>query len=432
MRKSRTLQFELEIAFYSEFAQHTIVRSSSEYDHRPPRFNPVKVVRPLTECSFSRNLCLQNNTLGYLGPIFDDLEGGGSVRIDFSYNQLTEQALTAALGSFTNSKGLLQLNFSGNRITRLPPNMVAGLADLAHSPANVAIWMQSNPIVGIDPTAFSGAPMRVANIQSLTLDMSNPTNGTLRVPASLAFELVNWGLSQDVRYALAPAKLSLLLGNTGVDMSIVGMLGHVQNAPPELNIDLSGNGYTIVPPGMFRFSRATSINMSHNNITHIASDAFKYNLDLQSLDVRHNQLTVINAVLMSNTPTVSSLFTGTNYIWALPLTNNHIAHASDATENQIACSSYGPNVTNCTCTAPLHLSTHCGYIRCMPSEDGCPVDQLFNSSDCSMSPRSACVVPSQVSPQLFYSQSLQLFLPVTNCTSAYARSHGNGFRSAYQ
>jgi hypothetical protein len=375
---------------------------------------------------------LQNNTLGYLGPIFDGLEGGGSVSIDFSYNQLTDQALSAALGSFTNSKGLLQLNFFGNLITRLPPNMVAGLADLAHSPANVEIQMQSNPIVGIDPAAFSGLPLRVANIKSLSLDMSNPTNGTLRVPASLAFDLVNWGLSPDVGYALAPAILTLLLGNTSVDMSIVGILGHVQNPPPELNIDLSGNGYTIVPPEMFRFSRATSIDISHNNITHIASDAFRYNLDLQSLDVRQNQLTVVNAVLMSNTPTVSSLYTGTNHIWAIPLTNNHIAHATDATENLIACSSYGPNATNCTCTAPLHVSTHCGYIRCMSSEDGCAVDQLFNSSDCSISPLSACVDPSQVSPQLFYSQSLQVFLPVTNCTSAYARSHGKGFRSAYQ
>lgn len=167
-------------------------------------------------------------------------------------------------------------------------------------------------------------------------------------------------------------------------------------------------------------------------VSSIAGDAFNYTFFLRHLMLSSNQLTEISQSFLDNTPALEVLELQDNSIWALPMVRNHISSPVHATGNPLQCDQYGPTMTGCTCTPPLVTSEHCGYTRCLPTANGCHSNLLFNSSNCSVAPASACVNGSVVLGIQYYNEPLKSFLPLTVCESAYPTASGFGYIEAYQ
>jgi Leucine-rich repeat (LRR) protein len=59
-----------------------------------------------------------------------------------------------------------------------------------------------------------------------------------------------------------------------------------------MHVGLRNNNFTKVGSGMFNGSTVTSIDLSHNRITFISENAFNYTLELRTLDLSCNNITV--------------------------------------------------------------------------------------------------------------------------------------------
>jgi hypothetical protein len=185
-------------------------------------------------------------------------------------------------------------------------------------------------------------------------------------------------------------------------MSVAKTLG-LTNPPGSLNAMLRNNSYTAIPSGAFAGTVVTSIDLSYNNITSVAQDAFTYNFNVQTLDLSKNQLGVVPTGTLNTLPALRDFRISDNKIWAIQQSNTHLSSAENAAGNVIQCSAFGANTAGCTCPlAGYNLSLHCGYWRCTQEPNGCPPEQIFNSSDCSNAPGSLCVNTSHIPPDQYY------------------------------
>eukprot|EP00035_Acanthoeca_spectabilis_P016487 m.337763 g.337763 ORF g.337763 m.337763 type:complete len:300 (+) comp16533_c3_seq36:2942-3841(+) len=131
-------------------------------------------------------------------------------------------------------------------------------------------------------------------------------------------------------------------GNPRVQPSVVRALSTAPNSPAFLHINLSWNNYSMLAAGVFDGSRASSIDLSHNSITHIAFDAVDYNFDLISLRLSFNRLTTLTTAFLNRLPGLKSLLVDHNELLALPATNNHLAAFTSGSHNPLQCAFYGP------------------------------------------------------------------------------------------
>eukprot|EP00037_Helgoeca_nana_P031080 m.392601 g.392601 ORF g.392601 m.392601 type:complete len:1013 (+) comp28325_c0_seq15:255-3293(+) len=386
----------------------------------------------LSDCLFTGfsaqalSVDLYGNRLRSIGSIFDGFTASGYVRLGVASNELTADAVRSAMNSYSSSVAVLTLDFSFNHVTELPGGVFSNL--LADTPGHgdITLNLSWNPLQSISPTAFVGSH---SYIRSILLDLSHPTAGPLMAPLQpFNFSGIRWhgppGSGLGVR-------IYVVLTNTNVDLSIVRALSHDPRGPNGVLLDLSYNNYTVVPAGVFNSSRVTLLNLSNCRITHLSDDAFNYTLRLQILDLSNNFLTVEKAAFVANTPGLDMLVLNNNHILAVPLTSNHIANSASGTGNVLQCSLYGPTASGCVCGPGYTLASGwCGYVRCIPSStpNGCGAGAIFNSTDCSRAPFSACVMGT-VTGQ-FYSESDTAFLTISRCTSAFPRD--GSYLNAYE
>jgi len=354
---------------------------------------------------------LQNNSITELGAIFRGFEGTVACYIDLSYNHVGGVSLKTALNSFTESAAALTLNARGNNVESVPGRLFTPDSDSAtglHS--RVTVDLSLNPIMNISSSLFVVGYSR-REFQSIVIDLSHPTRGHIHTPPLLPFD-------DGIVWDSTGGTLNVSLAGAGVDFDVVRALSG-SYGPKTLAVDLSHNNYTSVPAGAFDGSLAAWIDLSHNEITNVSASAFNYTLLLDVLDLSHNNLTVIEEDLMFNMPGLSSLVLTGNEVLAIPQSSNHIAEAADVSHNPLQCATYGPVATNCTCTSGLHVSIHCGYVRCTPHPDGCAPGTILNKSDCTNAPWSACV--SDVPADQYYDNATQSFLPAMICATAFPR-----------
>ena len=115
------------------------------------------------------------------------------------------------------------------------------------------------------------------------------------------------------------------------------------------------------------------------------------------------------------------------------MTSNHISEKISMMNNTLWCQSYGPDLTNCTCTDPSYTySEHCGYGRCLfNSTTGCSKNTFLNISGCRLAPYSQCVTTCP--KDQFYEAHAQTCLPVTVCSTEFADpSSPLKYRDAYE
>eukprot|EP00036_Acanthoecidae_sp_10tr_P019896 CAMPEP_0206306090 /NCGR_PEP_ID=MMETSP0106_2-20121207/10618_1 /ASSEMBLY_ACC=CAM_ASM_000206 /TAXON_ID=81532 /ORGANISM="Acanthoeca-like sp., Strain 10tr" /LENGTH=1445 /DNA_ID=CAMNT_0053736995 /DNA_START=267 /DNA_END=4604 /DNA_ORIENTATION=- len=354
---------------------------------------------------------LQYNSITALGAIFRGFEGTVACFVHLSDNHIDGLSVKSALNSFTESAAALTLNVSGNDVTSVPEGLFSPDSDSAtglHS--RVTVDLSFNPILHVSSSLFDvGYSQR--EFQSIVIDMSHPTRGHIHMPPLLPYY-------DGIVWDSTGGTLNVSLAGAGVDFDVVRALSG-SYGPKTLAVDLSHNNYTSVPAGAFDGSLAAWIDLSHNEITNVSASAFNYTLLLDVLDLSHNNLTVIEEDLMFNMPGLSSLVLTGNEVLAIPQSSNHIAEAADVSHNPLQCATYGPVATNCTCTSGLHVSIHCGYVRCTPHPDGCAPGTILNKSDCTNAPWSACV--SDVPADQYYDNATQSFLPAMICATAFPR-----------
>eukprot|EP00037_Helgoeca_nana_P023872 m.248964 g.248964 ORF g.248964 m.248964 type:complete len:1003 (+) comp26476_c1_seq17:3-3011(+) len=363
---------------------------------------------------------LVDNEVTDVGEVFQGFVGVAEVVCDLQGNAVTADGLATAMQSYREGTALLTLIFRDNNITELPAQLFDGMGRDTPIGLSIIVDVSSNPISMLSTASFSGASL----LQSVTILLSNTTAHSLAIPTT---PFVYTGIEWD---AANGGALRLFFGNTSVDMAIVRALSSGANLPETLEVNLMNNDFRYIPPGAFHGSRATAIDLSSNAITWVSPDAFDYTLDLRTLALSNNRLTVINAGLMSNVPALASLIFNDNLVWAVPLTSNHVGERTAANSNVLACAAFGPMLSGCACPRGLVFSTHCGYGRCLSTMDGCGVGLLFNNRSCAAAPSSTCIASCAVGQ--YYSAGLQECVAVTQCSTAFRQGSTTQFQKAYQ
>lgn len=198
-------------------------------------------------------------------------------------------------------------------------------------------------------------------------------------------------------------------------------------------LDLSNNGITSVRGNTFSLlTRLWWLDLSDNIVTEVPSNFIPYSAVLESVDLSRNLLTALSQGFCDNGPALRSLNVANNRIAALPIYNNHLGVASNAQNNPLSCQVFVPKLQNCQCSNGLHLSNHCGYVRCTEQPTGCPSTVYFNKTNCSLAPWSSCVATTQFLGRQFYHAETSTFLVVTECATAFQTSNGTGHLEAYQ
>eukprot|EP00040_Diaphanoeca_grandis_P035382 m.222338 g.222338 ORF g.222338 m.222338 type:complete len:1048 (+) comp33371_c0_seq6:308-3451(+) len=370
----------------------------------------------------SLDVQVRNNKISSVGAIFQGYTGS-SCDLSLYNNEVPSASLKAMLDSF--ESGLqIHINLAYNNITELPNGLFLNVAITVVGGDIISLNLSHNPITLINEFAFKRAPQNAffGNILSIEIDMSNPTNGKILCPATLSFENVAWS-------AATGGSVRLDLTNSGVNLSMVNALSG-SNAPHILEIILSHNNISYVAPYAFENSRVSYLDLSNNHITIVSARAFVYNQYLSKLDLSNNLLAVVENQLVSNSP-FASLAVSNNMIWAVPLVRNNIINAAAGVNNVIVCSSYGPELTqaSCTCTDGLVYSEHCGYGRCMSTRSGCSGATFVNATDCKLAPFSTCL--SACPEEQYYDYTTGSCLPVTDCATEFPNPGGK-FSLAYQ
>lgn len=363
-----------------------------------------------------------------LGPIFAgcNLLHGKLVAV-LANNQIRDNGtgVKSALDSASSCAASITLILRNNSVTALP----SGLLEFIGSAARACGFLQCtlvdawlhldvsfNPLATVDQQVLTGAiwPVRMylrTTVAMIGLDVSSSTV-PLDFPESLDLFSIPWAPSNDDG---TNGSLEVILSNnSGVPITVVRALSVGTNAPGSLSVGLAGNGYTEIGPLDFAGSVATHLDLSNNAITSVADNAFVYNFFLRSLDLSHNQVTVLSTTFFSNLPAMERLVVASNQLVALPLTNNHISQIADAVDNPLQCAGYGATAFGCFCPHTHQLGADfCGYVRCTPvsTTDGCDNGTLFNRSDCSAAPWSTCV-SGEISGQFYHDGS---FGDITNC-----------------
>lgn len=380
-----------------------------------------------------RSVRLAGNNISRVGSIFTTCTNrNGHLKLDLSNNFIDDDFLEVSLGSARSCASSLTVDLNHNNVSTVRfSNLVnytrryCDVNPCPHSlPVDISVDVSSNPVNYFLVSAENvNAPIQLFSASTtgeISVDLSN-TSGSLRFDSSTRFDFsgILWN-----RATGGSLNLSLAMNPT-VPLSVVRALSVAPNPPAHLNLNLSWNNYSNLPPRVFNESLATSIDLSHNAITWIADDAFGYTVALRNLDLSWNQLSVISIPFLNRLPAIALGFVVShNALIALPMTNNHIANTDNSSFNALRCASYGPTASGCTCPAGYFVNMFSGYVRCTTTLTGCPPGLLWNAIDGSKAPWSSCVNGS-VPGQYFFNNT---FHPITNC-STYLVSTG---KQAYE
>lgn len=306
------------------------------------------------------------------------------VQVLLSYNNITSGGVA---GIFTSCTSLLNLyvDVSDNNLTVLPANLFAAPeSDSYHSNSGdlqIEADFSRNPLLSMDTEVFSGPDIN--RVSGLSLHLRDVEDGfTLTHQAQFNFSL--WTSNTSTLTLEIVSKnmvvetvnsVATFLGQTvtiSITQSNLSYCPHVlPRVPFQVLLDLSNNFITSVQASNFRFngtvnlannqltyldantfvgSNLVSANVSHNVITAINVNAFDYSISLLSLDFSFNNLTYIPENLGQQSPNLNKFIVHNNKILALPSNNSRIFEVSDATDNVLLCSQYGPELDGVSAT----------------------------------------------------------------------------------
>eukprot|EP00035_Acanthoeca_spectabilis_P000686 m.74928 g.74928 ORF g.74928 m.74928 type:complete len:1145 (-) comp10359_c0_seq1:117-3551(-) len=401
---------------------------------------------------------LQSNALRTAGAVFgESFVGTGAVLMQLQNNHLTAESMLQMVNSYKLGLGELILNVSFNKITELPPYLIGEYGESiprASHPTVPLLTLDAsyNPIVHVAYRTF--AKQSSMPFGDISVDISHSTAGPITYPSELCF-------SGSVFPSFNPGStLTFTASNTSANVTEVTnafstFLAPLPN-PADVDDDegnssyldcgnscgstcsvvliLQSNNVSAIHAGDLGRGVVSQLDLSHNGLTFIDGEAYAYTFFLRSLDLSYNKLTVVPTMLQTNAPVLEQLQIHNNQIVAIPLTSNHISNPADASVNVLQCAEYGPTLKNCTCPKRFHVDVHCLYVRCTPVDEpnGCPDNLLYNSSNCSAGPWSACVNPNSVLGRQYWNAGSQSFVPVTDCRTAFPLDDGSGFSKAYQ
>jgi hypothetical protein len=385
-------------------------------------------------------LHLSNCQINTLGAMFRGLVGASDTTfsIFLDNNNIDGESLKTALNSLSSTPANIFMYLEVNNVTVVPGQLFSSVGTDAPVAGvyypSLNIDLRYNPISSVKSSAFT-AGATGANLDAVTLWLDYPTAGAIQFDGPVGFDGVTWVMpTEGVLAGAVGGSFTLSLCGTGVDLSVAKMLGF-HNPPKVLNVVLQGNGYTDIPSGALSDTILTSIDLSNNFITQVAQDVFTYNFDVQALDLSNNRLGVVLTETLNTLPVLGNFQLYNNPIWAIQQTNTHLSSGSNVlgSNSILQCSGFGAFTTGCTCPLGYYRSSHCGYWRCTPEPNGCPLRSFFNSSDCTDAPLSQCVNASNFPEGQYYDESLQAFLPLTNCTTLYPDEiDSHAFLQAYQ
>eukprot|EP00035_Acanthoeca_spectabilis_P008863 m.159399 g.159399 ORF g.159399 m.159399 type:complete len:1116 (+) comp14529_c0_seq3:71-3418(+) len=368
------------------------------------------------------SMSLASNALYDIGYMFHELQA--EITLSAPHNLLGQDDLEAMFTSFTAGTTGLTVDCQYNNVTHLPPflfNNVGNQVFTNFFPA-VILRLSNNPIQSVDPDAFNGGYLKSAYV-----DLSNSSDGAIAFPSTFFFQNSSWDTSTH-------GALVVDVSNTSANLSVVAALSTGYNHPRTVEVVLSHNRLTEIPAHVFSATAATTIRLSHNAITSISPHAFAGNflMPLQILDLANNLLSALTVDVLSYIPRDATLAVDNNVVWALPLAGNYHMPGR-TTGNVLQCAEYGPAVaSNCTCSSGYELSVFCGFVRCtlISEPHGCPLQSIFNRSDCQDAPRSSCVHGGLQGQ--YYSVVDERFLAVTQCATAFPEVSGEVFRKAFE
>jgi hypothetical protein len=228
----------------------------------------------------------------------------------------------------------LSLDFSSNNVTEVPASFIPQVTNWHNGlPITLAVNLSGNPIRSLNESMFNASTI---NIISLTLDMSNPTRGPIRLPAS-NFSYASWAVQEH------DLTLHFNLVNTGIDITVMAALT-AQN--PSLagifSFNLSSNGYTIIPRGAFYGVNASLIDLRSNAISFVNPAAFDttFEIILGTVDLSNNLLQAFSIEVSLAFPPMTRVILSNNSIAAVPSTGNlHLQSPTDGMGNILHCSS---------------------------------------------------------------------------------------------
>lgn len=388
-------------------------------------------VYPLRLVDVSRSII--NEVGSVFGPQFKTSRG---TFLNISDNMITSAGLSRILSSYAYSVGPLQLVAERNAINDLPQRFLGSFGSNVARGGLLELYISENPISTISPDVFTGASVSTAFI-----NMSYSTMTSVNFPKQF-----NFADAPSFRSNQGQAELSFIAAGVGATPQVATafnqfLLPHTCNSfglnctggcGPSCNLTLSlrDNGITNVETDAFTNARVTVLDLSRNQMTSIASNSFGATSYLHHLDLSDNRLTILPYGIVANASNLRLLNIKNNAIAVMPIGDQQIRSPENAEGNVLTCETYFPYSKDCACRQPYSLSTHCGYLRCTATIDGCPERTVLNDSNCQYGPWSSCVNPATVLGHQYYSESTKSFLHVSQCESRFPDPDG-GYRPAY-
>eukprot|EP00038_Savillea_parva_P004331 m.136509 g.136509 ORF g.136509 m.136509 type:complete len:882 (+) comp11437_c0_seq1:197-2842(+) len=425
----------------------------------------------------------------------EDTSPGATTRLflDVSRNKLNTSAISFVLYKFSSStlqsmKPPFTMLAAGNNCTSLPDHFLEhATTNSGGFPSGLTLDLSYNPIQSLSESVFiiDGdidssyftpffSTVRISVAHSTAGPIAYPPNGfnftarSFTSNAYLQFDATNTSVTHAGTVVSAFARflqpsacgptctLSIGLAHNRITSIASGELASVALNALDLSgqlLNLSGQqrsghdgsaAHTSTPQRITTTQSTTTTIINSDGsggaLTYIAPDAFNNAMTLTTLILSNNALTFLSIDVLANTPALSHLAVDGNPIEALPFINNHLNTASNTTGFVVQCATFGSNInlTDCACTPGSNLtmlSLQCGYIRCTHDRDGCPPGYLLNASDCSQAPASVCVdvnSPRYINSHQYYDTAQHIFLPLTNCSTAFKAANRPGLRAGYK
>ncbi|XP_010689394.2 probable inactive receptor kinase At5g10020 [Beta vulgaris subsp. vulgaris] len=262
-------------------------------------------------------------------PYFDNLEV-----FDASYNQLN-----GTIPAFNFVVSLRVLRLGSNLLSGALPEALLQDSSMVLSELDLSLNQLEGPVGSITSTSlrslnlssnqFSGSlPLRTGNCVIIDLSNNNFSGNLSRTRYwGNYIEVVQ--LSSNSLTGVLPNKTSQFLRLTSLrasNNSLEGSLSSIFGIYPELKvIDLSFNMLSGSLPSLSNWTKVTSVNLSHNNISGIiplqagVGDLASYNFSLVSLDLSHNIISSDFPIELSNFHNLQYLdMSSNNFMGTIP------------------------------------------------------------------------------------------------------------------
>uniref|UniRef100_A0A146LLJ9 Leucine-rich repeat-containing G-protein coupled receptor 6 n=4 Tax=Lygus hesperus TaxID=30085 RepID=A0A146LLJ9_LYGHE len=223
--------------------------------------------------------------------------------------ELDDNLLTHIPIALTKLTDLQELSVSGNKIKYIPSGILQKSQGLAY------LELKGNPLVGVDPHAFSFLP----KLRKLILSDARELTEFPSLNGTSALEILRIDRASLHRVPDTLCKTCPRIKSLDLKSNSLAQVPHLSNCKDLRVLDLAGNKITTIDGGLFNgLSQLHDLLLGHNEITRVPKDAFDGLIRLQVLDLESNLIEDVHPQAFVKIKQLEDLNLGNNIFPTLP------------------------------------------------------------------------------------------------------------------